>query len=138
MRRAGYFVCVETFPEILRRPYERINRERRELLRAAYERFPAIVDCSLTGRFHWDNPEGRTAVFDLYYLASAGYIEIVAEGRSFGIPPTPYAYILTKAGIDLLEKPGEIDRILPIAPTGSAGGDVMPPDPSMASEADIS
>jgi hypothetical protein len=69
---------MDKFPEILKREYKRINRDRRELLELAYKEFPDMVDCSLIERFSWDSPEGRTAIFDLYYLESAGYVEITA------------------------------------------------------------
>jgi len=104
------------YPDILVRAYSQINKDRRTFLEMAYQCFPDTVDCSITQLFNWESSEGRTAIFDLYYLESAGYIEIVAQGRKFGIPPTPYAYILTKAGIDILEKPGELDRLFPIIP----------------------
>jgi hypothetical protein len=66
------------FSENLKRKYARINKDRRELLGLAFKEFPNIVDCSLVERFSWDSPKGRTAIFDLYYLESAGYVEITA------------------------------------------------------------
>jgi|GEM_PF-863161 len=113
---------MHSYPDIIVRPYRQLNKDRRALLEVAYKSFPDIVDCSITEQFRWESPEGRTAIFDLYYLESAGYIEIVAQGRKYGIPPTPYAYILTKAGIDLIEKPRELDRLFPIVQvTGNEG-----------------
>jgi hypothetical protein len=125
---------VDDFPDILKRQYHQINSDRRELLQIAYERFPRIVDCSIMGQFHWESPEGRTAVFDLYYLESAGYVDIVAQGRSFGVPPTPYAYTLTKAGIELVERPGEVERVLPLTPLTSRQRTLVLADSSHAKE----
>lgn len=105
-----------------KREYGEICRDRRLLLDLAYRRFPDAVDCALLGGFDWEDEKGRTAIFDLYYLEAAGYVEIVAEGRSFGIPPTPYTYLLTKRGIDLMEKPGEMDRVLPLPGREGWGG----------------
>ncbi len=57
-------------------------------------------------------PEGRANIFDLYYLHDRGCVEVMNGGADSRRRPD--FFILTPHGADLVEIPGNLDKILPL------------------------
>lgn len=95
-----------------KRTYWEINENRRFLIAWAYADYPEYVYCD-PERFNWHTPEGRAAIFDLFYLVDGGFVMIIesSEGRRY-----PQFYTLTTKGVDLMEIPGLLCKHFPEAP----------------------
>lgn len=93
------------------RSYREINENRRRLLRLAYSSYPEYVYCPRE-QYGWDDPEGRANIFDLYYLHDRGCVEVMNGGADSRRRPD--FFILTPHGADLVEIPGNLDKILPL------------------------
>lgn len=107
------------------REYDQANKDRRHILQMGYEVFPEDVVCLGDDRFSWDTPSGRIAIFDIYYLDSAGYVEVSQDCNGMGELRTPATFRITAAGINLIETPGEIDKRFPIYSISNVGGQVV-------------
>ena len=94
-----------------KRTLRAINTNRRRLLREAYSRYPEYAYCD-PEEFSWHNVEARANVFDLYYLADSGYLD-VPRGSAEGHRTADF-YMLTPKGADLLETPGLLAERLPL------------------------
>lgn len=96
-----------------RRPYGEIGRNRRRLLNLAYQRYPEFAYCD-PEEFHWRDAAGRANIFDLYYLADSGYLQITQAETD--VHRTPEFFMLTPQGADLIETPGMLAVKLPLRP----------------------
>lgn len=106
---------MEKTAPLPKRTYRDISRNRRRLLRLAYETYPQYVYCD-PEEFTWYEPAGRVNIFDLYYLADSGYVEVTQDAS--GGHRRPDFYILTPRGADLLEAPGSLAARLPLRGRG--------------------
>jgi len=116
-----------TIAPLKTRTYEEINSDRRKILEEAYEEFPSTLENVEGKRFNWETPGTRTALFDLYHLHDAGFVEITAGRDRKTAPPLliPFLYRITSAGNSLIETPGRIDKEMPIIAISNVGGDVV-------------
>lgn len=107
---------METKAPLLDRSYREINYNRRRLLLEAYGAYPELIYCD-PEQYNWHLSEGRTNIFDLYYLHDSGYIDLTrsyAEGHR-----RPDFFMLSPSGADLIEKPGLLNEKFPIDETAS-------------------
>ena len=102
---------MEGVAPLRKRTQRAINANRRRLLREAYERYPEYAYCD-PEEFNWHEAEARSNIFDLYYLADSGYLD-VTQG-STGVHRTPDFYMLTPQGANLVEIPGLLAEKLPL------------------------
>jgi hypothetical protein len=115
-------VLMNDIADLPKRTYEEINKNRRRLLELGFSVFPEMVACD-SEEFIWDNSIGRANIHDLFYLHEKNYIRVTAVDPLAG-HKIPIFYKLTATGIDLLEKPGEIDIKFPIINISGTHGNV--------------
>lgn len=94
-------------------------------MQMGYDIFPEGVECLGNDKFSWDTAVGRVAIFDVYYLDSAGYVEVSQDCNGMGELRAPATYCITAAGIDLIETPGEIDKRFPVYAISNVNGSVI-------------
>jgi hypothetical protein len=102
---------MEDTAPLARRPYREIGRNRRRLLDLAYQRYPEYAYCD-PEEFHWRDAAGRADIFDLYYLADSGYLQVTQADA--GVHRRPEFFMLTPKGADLIETPGMLAAKLPL------------------------
>ncbi len=90
-----------------------------------YDVFPEEVTCLGNDEFSWYSDSGRVAIFDIYYLDSAGYVEVSQDCHGMSELRAPATYRITAAGIDLIDTPGEIDKRFPVYAISNVNGDVI-------------
>ena len=101
---------MEGVAPLKKRTQRAINANRRRLLREAYERYPEYAYCDPED-FNWREAEARSNIFDLYYLADSGYLDVTRGSAE--MHRTPDFYMLTPQGADLIETPDRSPKSFP-------------------------